>query len=76
MEKKIKQIMSQVFNIDAQEITEDSTQDTIDNWDSLRHMSLVMALEEEFGLELDENQIIEMMSFKLIINVLNDGISE
>ena len=76
MEEKIKQIMSQVFNIDAQEITEDSTQDTIGNWDSLRHMSLVMALEEEFGLELDENQIIEMMSFKLIINVLNDGISE
>lgn len=76
MEKKIKQIMSQVFNIDAQEITEDSTQDTIGNWDSLRHMSLVMALEEEFGLELDENQIIEMMSFKLIINVLNDCISE
>ena len=76
MEKKIKQIMSQVFNIDAQEITEDSTQDTIDNWDSLRHMSLVMALEEEFGLELDENQIIEMMSFKLIINVLNDCIFE
>ena len=76
MEKKIKQIMSQVFNIDAQEITEDSTQDTIGNWDSLRHMSLVMALEDEFGLELDENQIIEMMSFKLIINVLNDCISE
>jgi|ETNmetMinimDraft_13_1059891.scaffolds.fasta_scaffold376018_1 acyl carrier protein len=76
MEKKIKQIMSQVFNIDAQEITEDSTQDTIGNWDSLRHMSLVMALEDEFGLELDENQIIEMMSFKLIINVLNDCIFE
>ena len=76
MEEKIKQIMSQVFNIDAQEITEDSTQDTIGNWDSLRHMSLVMALEDEFRLELDENQIIEMMSFKLIINVLNDCIFE
>ena len=75
MEEKVKQILSQVFNVDMQEITENSSQDTIANWDSFRHMSLVMALEDEFDVELDENQILEMMNYKLIMTVLNDCIS-
>ena len=38
---KLKQILASVFNITVEEITNDSSPDTIENWDSLNHLNLV-----------------------------------
>ena len=67
---RIKNIMSSVFQIPLETITDDSSQDTIELWDSLNHMNLVVALEEEFKIELDDDAIIEMLNFKLIQEIL------
>ncbi|MDI5942469.1 acyl carrier protein, partial [Micromonospora sp. DH15] len=37
----------------------------IEQWDSLGHMTLVAAIEEEFDVQLDTEQVIEMSSFKV-----------
>jgi len=66
MENKIKQIMAAVFETDISNITDDASPDTIDNWDSLRLINLVAALEEEFEIEFEEEEIVEMFNFKLI----------
>ena len=54
MENKIKKVMSTVFEIDSSELNHNSSPDSIENWDSLRHMNLVVALEEEFNVEFDD----------------------
>ena len=66
MENKIKQIMAAVFETEIENITDDASSDTIDNWDSLRLINLVAAIEEEFDIEFEEEEIIEMLNFKLI----------
>jgi len=35
----------------------------IEKWDSLAHMSLVAALEDEFGVMIDTDDVIDMSSF-------------
>ena len=35
----------------------------VDKWDSLAHMSLVAALEDEFGVMIDTDDVIDMSSF-------------
>lgn len=72
MEDKIKQIMAAVFETDISNITQDASPDTIDNWDSLRLINLVAALEEEFNIEFDEEDIAEMLNFKLIYLLVSD----
>jgi acyl carrier protein len=72
VEDRIKNVMAAVFEIPADQITEDSSQDTIELWDSLKHMNLVVALEEEFGIELTDDEIIVMMNYLLIIEVLKN----
>jgi acyl carrier protein len=42
----------------------------IDQWDSLGHMSLVAAIEDEFGVQLDTEQVIDMSSFKVAADML------
>ena len=66
IEERIRNIMSAVFEISADQIQDDSSPDTIGSWDSLKHMNLVVALEEEFDVEFNDNEIIEMMNYKLI----------
>ena len=66
VDEKIRQVMAAVFEIDAVFISEDSSPDTIEIWDSLHHMNLVVALEEEFGVVFDDEQIGDLLNYKLI----------
>jgi len=58
--------MGEVFGIDQASIDEDASPGNIEQWDSLRHMNLVVALEEEFEVRLPDESISEIVSFKLI----------
>lgn len=71
-EQKLKEVLARIFNVSVSTITEDASPDTIENWDSLRHMSLVLALEEEFGVELTDDQVVEIISYKLIKIVMQE----
>lgn len=45
-------------------------------WDSMGHMTLVVAIEDEFDVELDPDQIIEMDSFEVAVRTLRElGVS-
>jgi len=66
MEDRIKKVMANVFGVSPGDIDEASSPDTIEAWDSLRHMQMVLALEQEFGVEFDDARIVEMQSYPLV----------
>ena len=71
---KIKSIMALVFNIKKAEIGNNSSPNTIEVWDSMKHMNLIIALEEEFKVSFSHNEIGEMVNFKIINLILNQKI--
>lgn len=73
METKVKEIMSKVFNVPEESINSISSPDTIESWDSLKHMNLVTALEEEYSIRFNYEQISEMLNYGLIIEVLKEN---
>lgn len=64
--ERIFSVMSAVFGVDRSKLGEGAAPGTVEQWDSLRHMNLVLALEEEFGVRFAEDQIEQLMSFPLI----------
>jgi acyl carrier protein len=70
MESRIKNVMAAVFEIDIEDINEESSPDSIDNWDSLNLMNLVVSLEEEFDIQFDDMDIVEILNFKLIVEII------
>jgi len=66
MEERIKGVMSSVFNVPKGEIQSDASPDTINSWDSLRHMDLIIGLEEEFDIEFDDEDIGSLLNCDLI----------
>ncbi|MDH5259775.1 MAG: acyl carrier protein [Gammaproteobacteria bacterium] len=71
MPDSIRKVMSQIFDIDPSSIVAESSPQTIERWDSLKHMQLIMALEDEFGIRFSDDDIPELTSFKLIEDAIN-----
>jgi acyl carrier protein len=70
--KKIRQVMSAVFEIPVESIADDASSDNIENWDSLRHLNLILALEEEFGVSIPDEEVGNLVNYKIIELVIND----
>ena len=68
--EKLNQILASVFNVPVEKINNETSPDTIDNWDSLNHLNLVLALEEGFGVSFTEEQTVEILNYELIIMTL------
>ncbi|MQA11891.1 MAG: acyl carrier protein [Pseudonocardiaceae bacterium] len=44
----------------------------IEAWDSVGHMALVAAIEDEFDVQFDTDQVIDMSSFKVAVDMVRD----
>ena len=75
VENRIKNVMSAVFDIPISEIDDESSPDKIESWDSLKHINMVIALEDEFGIQFSDDNIIELINVKLINLVVRDILS-
>ena len=75
IDDKIKKVISIVFEIDLDKIKDNSSPDNIENWDSLRHMMLIGALEDEFDIQFSDDEMIELLNFKLIKFIISDKIN-
>ena len=75
IDNKIKKIISIVFEIELNKINDNSSPDNIENWDSLRHMMLIDALEDEFDIQFSDDEMTELLNYKLIKFKISDKIN-
>lgn len=70
MEKKVEQIFREVMELDDdQQLSGDMSSDNMGEWDSIASMSLVMKLEEAFGIKYEFDDIVQMDSLEAIKKV-------
>jgi acyl carrier protein len=70
MEQKVREIMADILQLDPDAIEGSTSHDNTATWDSLNHINLITALEQEFGTTFDVGEIESMLSFDDILNVL------
>jgi acyl carrier protein len=72
MDERIRTIMAEVLRLPANRIGADTAMGAVPNWDSTAHMRMMIALEDEFGIELDESRMVEMTSFAKIRRMVEE----
>jgi acyl carrier protein len=60
--EQVRSVASDIFGIPADRITAKSSPETIESWDSMQHLNLVLAIEEKFGVQFDPEDIEQMNS--------------
>ena len=71
-EAKLKTIIANVLSIPAENISSDTNMDTVEKWDSLQHMILVLALEDAFEITILDDEAANITSYPLIKLVIKE----
>jgi acyl carrier protein len=73
MKERVFRIVSQIMGTPVDDIHEDSSPDTISAWDSLKHMRLVLALEEEFSVRFSDQTIVGLLNVSEILKAVKES---
>ncbi len=71
---RINQILSDNLKITLEQAAQNLTMQDINDWDSLSHMNLIVAIEDEFQLQLTGDEIAEMISLDKIREIVQKHI--
>jgi len=74
MEDRVKKIIADILGISPNEIKEDSSPDPLEVWDSLNHMNIMMAVESEFNISLTEEEMMDLMSYRSIVDIVGEKV--
>ena len=56
----VRMTASDIFSVPLAQVRADSSPETIATWDSVQHLTLALALEEKFGIQLSPEEIESM----------------
>lgn len=62
--QQLKKMFAEGLGINEDVVTDDLTYQSIKQWDSVGHMALIAAIETQFDIMMDTDDIIDMSSFE------------
>jgi len=69
--ERLRRIAADVLEVTPRQITESVSSETMETWDSVHHLNLVLALEQEFHLQFEPEEIDDMTSIPSVLVVLD-----
>lgn len=67
---KVTLIFRDVFDDDTLVITDSTNSSDIEDWDSLEHISLVVSMENEFGLKFDLKEVNKLANVGEMVDLI------
>jgi acyl carrier protein len=68
--EKLNNIFAEVFSVDVSELNESFDKNSVDSWDSVHQLSLTSAVEDEFDIMLDAEDILGFTSYNAGLAIL------
>jgi len=60
------EVAADVFGVPAGALTADSSSDSVEAWDSISHLNLMLAVEQAFGVRIEPEQMVELTSISRV----------
>ena len=70
MPERLEEVISSILGVPAEALSEDSSTENTEGWDSLRQLSILLALESAYGISITTTEAIDMNSIAAIKAVL------
>ncbi len=70
LRREIIAVVSTVLDLPAEAVARGISPDTVERWDSEKHVELVVALEDRFGCEFDPDEVPELTSLERMQEIL------
>jgi acyl carrier protein len=68
---RLEEVFRNVFDDDSITLYEDTTADDIDDWDSIEHITLIAAVEQEFGMRFTMGEVSGMKDVGEMVTIIS-----
>ncbi len=69
--ERVQAISADVFQVPASHINADSSPETLESWDSAQHLNLVLALEQQFGVQFEPEEMQKMTTVGAVVELVD-----
>ena len=66
----LNEVFQDVFDDESIEVNDETTSDDIEDWDSLEHINLIAAVEQEFGMKFNMGQVVTMKNVGEVVDII------
>jgi len=74
--EELRAVFVEELGIDQKMVADTLEYNTLAEWDSIAHMRLIVAIETKFDIMIDTDDVIEMSSFKVAVDIVNKYTNE
>lgn len=68
--KELDEVFQDVFDDESIHVTDETTANDIEDWDSLEHINLVVAIEHKFGMKFNMKEVTSMKNVGAMVDVI------
>ncbi len=72
MENRVINLVKKVFKLNDNQISINTKESDINNWDSLGHLNLILELEKEFNIKINVIDALKLDNIKDIVTYLEN----
>ena len=69
---RLNEVFQDVFSDDDITVTDETTAADVEGWDSLRHITLLAAVEDEFDIEFSMGQTVKMKNVGEMVDYIEE----
>ena len=73
--ERLNSVFRDVFDDDSIMVSDTTTADDIEDWDSLEHINLIVAIEQEFGIKFNMGEVTKMKNVGEMVDVIISRLS-
>jgi acyl carrier protein len=70
--ERLNKIFQNVFDEDRLAVRENTTAEDIDGWDSLEHINLIVAIEDDFGMKFSISEVTGMKNVGAMVEIIRE----
>ena len=74
--ERLNEVFRDVFDDTTIEVNANTTSSDIEDWDSLEHINLIVAIENEFGMKFNMNEVTTMKNVGEMVEIIKSRTSK
>ncbi len=72
---KVNDVFHDVFDDDSIVVTESTTAEDVEDWDSLMHITLISEIESAFGMKFQMKDVVGMQNVGEMLDIIEKAVS-
>lgn len=68
------EIFEDILDLEGLELTDETTADDVDGWDSLVHITLISEIESEFGIKFPMKNVLTMKNVGELVDIIQEEV--